>query len=408
MKKYVLVGSGSRGLDAYAKPMCINYSDCATLCGIYDTSKKRAEVVASKLPYKVEVFEDFDKMLDVVKPDTVIVTSIDATHDEYIVRALNNGCDVISEKPITTTPEKFARIYEAEKKSGKKVTTTFNCRYMDHFERIKEILMSGVLGEVCSVHYEWMLDRSHGADYFRRWHRNRKNSGSLLIHKSTHHFDILNWFLDDEPEVVNAFGTRKVYGDITRKKSERCLNCPGKNDCEYFFDLTKDMGNDYIDLYLNCEDDSGYIRDKCVFSEEIDIEDNVSVSIKYKKGTVVSYTLTAHTPYEGAKIVFNGTKARVEFTVIHGGGIFGGAKSNELKIFLPSGEVQTIVIPGKEGTHGGSDDKLRDVLFRGSKEDPLGRAADTRAGGMSAGIGMAANISMKENRSVRIDEIIHI
>jgi len=408
MKKYVLAGSGARGLHAYAKPLCESYSDQAKLCGIYDISQKRASTVSSLLPYPVPVFEDFDKMLKEAKPDTVIVTSVDATHDEYIVRALEFGCDVISEKPLTTTPEKFSRIYEAEKKSGKKVTTTFNCRYMNHFERIKEILISGVLGDICSVHYEWLLDRSHGADYFRRWHRERKNSGSLLIHKSTHHFDILNWFLDDEPEVVNAFGQRKVYGDISRKKAERCLTCPAKEECEYYFDLAKDYGNNYIDLYLNCEDDGGYIRDKCVFSEEIDIEDNVSVSIKYKKGTVVSYTLTAHSPYEGAKIVFNGTKARAEFSVIHGGGIYGGAVSNELKIFFPSGEVQTIVIPKKEGDHGGSDDKLRDVLFKGAKEDPLGRAADTRAGGMSAGIGMAANISMKENRSVRIDEIIHI
>ncbi len=406
MKKYVLVGSGARGFHAYAKPLCKNYQDVAKLCGLFDISKKRATVVSDKLPYDVKVFGDFDKMLEEVRPDTVIVTSVDSTHDEYIVRALYAGCDVISEKPLTTTPEKFNRIYKAEKETGKKVTTTFNCRYMNHFVRIKETLKSGVLGEICSVHYEWMLDRSHGADYFRRWHRARENSGSLLIHKSTHHFDILNWFLDDEPEVVNAFGNRKVYGDTSRKKAERCLDCPAKESCEYYFDLSKAVENDYVDLYLNCEDDGGYLRDKCVFSEEIDIEDNVSVSIKYKKGTVVSYTLTAHTPYEGAKIVFNGTKARAEFSVIHGGGIYGGAVSNELKIFLPTGEVQTIVIPRKEGTHGGSDNLIRDAIFRGVAEDALGQAADTRAGGMSAGIGMAANISMAEGRSVRIDEII--
>lgn len=406
MKKYVLVGAGSRGLHAYAAPLCNNFQEYGVLSGLYDVCLKRSNIVASKLPYDVPVFDDFDKMMSTVKPDIVIVTSVDATHDEYIVKALKFGCDVISEKPLTTTPEKFNRIYQAEKESGKKVTTTFNCRYMNHFVRIKEILKSGILGDICSVHYEWMLNRDHGADYFRRWHRERKNSGSLLIHKSTHHFDILNWFLDDEPEVVNAFGNRKVYGDTSRKLSERCLGCPGKDTCEYYYDLTAAIDNDYVDLYLNCEDDGGYMRDKCVFSEEIDIEDNVSVSIKYKKGTVVSYTLTAHCPYEGAKIVFNGTNARAEFSVIHGGGIFGGAIANELKIFFPSGEVQTIVIPKKEGCHGGSDDLIREVLFIGGKDDPLGQAADTRAGGMSAGIGMAANISMAEGRSVRIDELI--
>ena len=406
MKKYVLVGTGSRGTLAYLNPITKRYQDCAEICGVYDLDSKRAKNALAKIEADIPVYEDFDVMLNDVKPDVVIVTSVDATHDDYIVRALDFGCDVISEKPLTTTPEKFMSIYNAEKRSGHKVTTTFNCRYMNHFERLKEILMSGVLGDICSVHYEWLLDRDHGASYFRRWHRERKNSGSLLIHKSTHHFDLLNWFLDDEPEVVNAFGTKRVYGDTSRKKNERCYGCPDKDNCEYFYDVTADEWGKC--LYFDCEDSKGYIRDKCVFSEEIDIEDTVSVSIKYKKGTVVSYSLTAHSPYEGAKIVFNGTKARAEFRTIHGGGMYGGSVANELEIFYPSGEVQKIIIPKKNGAHGGSDSKMLNDIMRGVKSDPLGQVADTRAGGMSAGIGMAANISMKENRSVKISELFEL
>ncbi len=406
MKKYVLVGTGSRGALAYIKPIYNNYADCAKLCGVYDMDSKRAAVAVKMIEADIPVYEDFDEMMQSVKPDVVIVTSIDCTHDEYIVRALDYGCDVISEKPLTTTPEKFMRIYNAEKESGHKVTTTFNCRYMNHFERLKELLMSGTLGDICSVHYEWMLDRDHGASYFRRWHRERKNSGSLLIHKSTHHFDLLNWFLDDEPEIVNAFGTKRVYGDTLRKKNERCFGCPAKDTCEYYYDVTANEMDKQ--LYFDCEDSKGYIRDKCVFSEEIDIEDTVSVNIKYKKGAVVSYSLTAHSPYEGAKIVFNGTKARAEFRTVHGGGMYGGSVASELEIFYPSGEVQKITIPRKSGAHGGSDIKMLNVILRGIENDPLGQAADTRAGGMSAGIGMAANISMKECRSVKISEILDI
>ncbi len=406
MKKFAFVGTGSRGTHAYLKPICDKYSDCAKICGVYDIDRKRAETAVEMTGCDIPIYEDFDEMLNEIKPDAVIVTSIDCTHDEYIVRALEFGCDVISEKPLTTTPEKFMKIYNAEKKSGHKVTTTFNCRYMNHFERLKEILMSGILGDICSVHYEWMLDRDHGASYFRRWHRERKNSGSLLIHKSTHHFDLLNWFLDDEPEIVNAFGTKRVYGDTSRKKNERCFGCPAKNTCEYYYDVCANETDKQ--LYFDCEDSGGYIRDKCVFSEEIDIEDTVSVSIKYKKGTVVSYSLTAHSPYEGAKIVFNGTKARAEFRVVHGGGMYGGAVANELEIFFPSGEVQKITIPKKKGSHGGSDIKMLDDIINGVESDPLGQIADTRAGGMSAGIGMAANISMKECRSVKISEILDI
>ncbi len=406
MKNYVLVGTGSRALLAYLKPICTTFSDCAKMCGVYDIDSKRAAAAVKMTGCDVPVFDDYEKMLTETKADVVIVASIDCTHDDYIVKALEFGCDVICEKPLCTTPEKFMRIYNAEKASAHKVTTTFNCRYMHVFERLKEFLLEGTLGDICSVHYEWMLDRDHGASYFRRWHRERKNSGSLLIHKSSHHFDLLNWFLDDEPEVVNAFGTKRVYGDVSRKKNERCFGCPDKDTCEYYFDIVSD--DLCKQLYFECEDDQGYIRDKCLFSEEVDIEDTVSVNIKYKKGTVVSYSLTAHSPYEGAKIVFNGTKARAEFTTIKGAGMYAGSKTDELTIYYPSGEVQKIRFPEMKGMHGGADDKMLSVMVKGTESDPLGQAADTRAGGMSAGIGMAANISMKECRSVKISEILDL
>lgn len=406
MKRYVLVGTGSRALSAYIQPICNTFRDCAVICGVYDIDQKRAQTSVLLAKSDIKVYDDFDIMLKTEKPDAVIVTCIDCSHDEYTVRALNAGYDVICEKPLTTTPEKAARIRNAEIATGHKVITTFNCRYMNHFERIKEIMISGTLGKICSVHYEWMLNRDHGASYYRRWHRERKNSGSLLIHKSTHHFDLLNWFLNDEPEIVNAFGNRSVYGDTTRQKNYRCLNCEAKNECEYYYDIAKDATDK--SLYLDCEDDTGYIRDKCVFSDEIDIEDNVCVNIKYKKGTVVSYTLTAHSPYEGVKIVFNGEKARAEFCAFHSGGIYGGSTNNELKIFYPGGEIQSILIPEGEGDHGGSDTKMLNDIINASKSDILNHRADTKAGIMAAAIGMSANVSMAEKRSVRIDELIQI
>lgn len=406
MKKYILVGSGARATHSYLKTIYNEFKDCVKLCGVYDIEPARAKAALELIGGDAPVFEDFDTMMKSTNPDVAIITSTDHTHDDYIVRALDYGCDVVSEKPLTTTPEKFMRIYEAEKRTGHKVTTTFNCRYMNQFERVKEILLSGVLGNVCSVHYEWMLDRDHGASYFRRWHRERKNSGSLLIHKSTHHFDLLNWFLDDEPEAVNAFGQRGVYGDNSRKESDRCYTCPAKKTCEYYYDITKNPMDKA--LYFDCEGENSYIRDKCVFSEEIDIEDAVSVNIKYKKGTVVSYSLVAHSPYEGAKIVFNCTNGRMEFSSIYSGSMYSGSNANKLTIYFPSGEVQKNEIPVKTGTHGGSDIKMLDVIFNGTDDDPLNQAADTRAGGMSAVIGMAANVSMKENRRVYISELIDI
>ncbi|MBQ3602841.1 MAG: Gfo/Idh/MocA family oxidoreductase [Clostridia bacterium] len=403
MKKFVQVGCGIRGIEGYAEPILKDFSEHIEMCGVYDINPKRAALVSHYGGKDVPVFDDFDEMLSSVKPDTVIVTTKDSMHDFYVIKALKAGCDVIVEKPMTTTFEKANAIKAAEKESGKTVTVVFNLRYLPFFARVKELIKSGVIGDVLSVHYEWLLDTQHGADYFRRWHRKRENSGSLLVHKSTHHFDLVNWFLEDDPIAVNAFGSRKYYGPTREKRSQRCLTCPYKKECEFYLDINQPPMDK---LYLACEDVDGYYRDSCIFSEEIDIEDTVSVNVLYKKGAVMSYSLTAHSPYEGLRIAFNGTDGRLEFCKLDGRySEFGQGINNVITIYNRSGEKITINTPQDlPGGHGGADEKIRENLFIGCKSDPLGQMADVRAGMMSIGIGMAANISMKENRRVYLSE----
>ena len=403
MKKFVQVGCGIRGIEGYAEPILKEFKDDVQLCGVYDINPKRAALVSYYGGVEVPVYDDFDKMLETVKPDTVIVTTKDCMHDFYAIKALEAGCDVIVEKPLTTTFEKANAIKAAEEKSGKTVTVVFNLRYLPFFARVKEVLKSGVIGDVLSVHFEWMLDTLHGADYFRRWHRLRENSGSLLVHKSTHHFDLVNWFLEDDPVAVNAFGSRRFYGPTRENRSQRCLTCEYKKTCEFYLDINQPPMDK---LYLECEDVDGYFRDNCIFSEEIDIEDTVSVNVLYKKGTVMSYSLTAHSPYEGLKIAFNGTKGRLEFCKMdHRYAEYGQGVNNVITIYNRLGEKIVINAPQDlPGGHGGSDEKIRQNLFVGCESDPLGQMADIKAGMMSIGIGMAANISMKENRRVYLDE----
>ncbi len=401
MKKYVVVGTGWRGIFSYIEPLIKEYRDCAKLCAVCDINGKRARFSSEYFHEDIPAYTDFDQMLKDHKPDVVIVTSKDCTHEKYIVKALECGCDVISEKPMTTTDEMCARILEAEKRTGHKVTITFNCRFMPFYVKLKELVSSGLVGDVLSVHFEWLLDTSHGADYFRRWHSIRANSGSLLIHKSTHHFDLVNWIIDDEPVKVNAFGTRRFYGHTREERGERCRDCKYKNTCEFFFDIDKEERGMIAKIYKECEDEDGYIRDRCLFSDVIDIEDSVSVNVRYEKGAVMSYSLTAHSPYECMKIVINGVNGRLE-----GDTAFG---KETLKFYDREGQCinyDRSHVKQLPGGHGGSDPALRDNLFRGFTDDPLHQMADTRAGAMSIGIGIAANKSMKEDRAVYLSEFL--
>ena len=120
----------------------------------------------------------------------------------------------------------------------------------------------------------------------------------------------------------------------------------------------------------------------------------------------MSYSLTAHSPYEGMRLVLNGTKGRIEINRRASSmKDYQEVSSDVVKINTRRGEEIDIKIPtGTAAGHGGADDKLRDQIFRDRAEDPLGQMADVRAGMMSIGIGMAANLSMKENRRVYLSE----
>ncbi|MBR2883442.1 MAG: Gfo/Idh/MocA family oxidoreductase [Clostridia bacterium] len=405
MKKYVMVGCGHRGIAAFAEPLVKEYGDCGELCGVCDVNYKRAKLVSEFTDKEIPAYDDFDKMLKDVKPDVVIVTTRDCDHDYYAIRAMKAGCDVIVEKPLTTTFEKALAIKKTQEETGKNVTVTFNLRFHPFYKRVKELINTGVIGKILSVHFEWLLDTHHGADYFRRWHSEREKSGSLLVHKSTHHFDLVNWFLEEDPIAVNAFGTRRFYGDVKDAPGKRCLDCPNAKECNYYFDLKDDPF--LKKLYLNCEDADGYLRDRCLYDKAINIEDSVSVNVQYSRGAVLSYSLTAHSPYEGMRMMLNAAEGRMEIEAgyVHNSN-YELKETQSLKIFNRKGEVIKIDVPkGSTVGHGGADTQIRDRIFRNiNLPDPLHQMADTRAGLMSIGIGMAANLSMKENRRVCLGE----
>ena len=403
MKEYVLAGSGGRGYWMYASAIAERYGDVAHLAGIMDVNRKRAEYVKSLIPYEVPVYTDFDRMMEEVKPDCVIVTTVDRFHSIYVVKALDFGADVICEKPMTMDEESCNAILDAEERSGRRITVTFNCRYMPLFARMKELLNQGVVGEVLNVHFEWMLDTVHGADYFRRWHRKLENCGGLLAHKATHHFDIVNWLIGQEPQEVFANGALRFYGSAGTKRGERCCTCPYGGECEYVY---QDSRVPWVKaMYFDCESEDGYYRDRCVFAEEIDIYDTMSLAVKYCQGALMSYSLVAHAPYEGWKISISGTKGRMEASQFDTG-TQAGDDCFHIRLFDRKGGTQTYDLKKETGSHGGGDERLLRMLFRGDLPDPLGQFAGSKDGSMSILIGIAANRSIREHRPVTIEELV--
>lgn len=432
-KRYAIVGTGGRS-GIFSTAILKDYRNKTTLAGLCDINPLRMKYVEKSLrerfgskPIPQYLSTDFDKMVKKEKPHCVIVTSMDRTHHKYICRAMELGCDVITEKPMTTDAEKCQAIVDTVKRTKRKLTVTFNYRYSPRNTKIKEVIQSGEIGDVTSVHFEWVLSTRHGADYFRRWHRDKTNSGGLLVHKSTHHFDLVNWWIHSSPQTVFALGRLAFYGrenaenrGVTQFYSRSTGSKVAEKDP---FALPLDRQKGLRSLYLEPEASDGYQRDQSVFGMGISIEDNMAVLVQYRNKALLTYSLNAHAPWEGYRVMFNGTKGRLEANInevpyISGAKDDANQPENRGKEKAIESKVPEILLQhhwkkpvevsyeSAKGGHGGGDVRLLDDIFLGVKKDPLGRAAGIRDGAMSILTGVAANTSIASGLPVQVDRLV--
>lgn len=419
--KVALVGTGIRGTSFWGKRLVDEYSNLLEFVGLCDINPGRLEYALDYMNVTCPTFVDFEEMILMTTPDLVIVTTKDSTHHTFIIKGLEMGCDVLSEKPMTTDEFKCQAILDAERKSNKNLVVGFNYRWGPYMTKIKELLQNNAIGKVTSVDFHWYLNTYHGASYFRRWHGLRQSGGTLLVHKSTHHFDLLNWWLNSDPEEIYAYGALEFYGSQGPFRGGNCRNCQHKDDCNFYWDISKDKR--LVDLYVNNEQYDGYIRDNCLFRKEINIYDKMSAQIKYANDVVVNYSLTTYSPFEGWRIAFNGTDGRIEAWLdipyneksdlkqseLHAMEMKQSDSNLEYKPMIIHklwNNHETIMVGYERKGHGGGDKRLHDKLFKDpDSPDPYKHFAGVRDGAMSILIGIAARKSIESGRPVRIAEL---
>jgi predicted dehydrogenase len=423
-RKYVLVGTGGRA-EFFYSAIATSYKETSELVAFCDVNQTRMNYANNLLVDKyhypaVNTYksQEFDKMIEVEKPDAVIVTSVDRTHHNYIIRAMELGCDVITEKPMTVDEKKCQEILDAVERTGRNVRVTFNYRYAPHHTKAREIILDGTIGKVHSVHFEWLLNTQHGADYFRRWHRDKRNSGGLLVHKSTHHFDLVNFWIGSQPESVFAYGDLMYYGRENAEKRgvtqfyDRATGNPiAKEDP---FALQLDNNEHLKAMYLDAEHEDGYRRDQSVFGDGINIEDTMGVLVRYKNNAILTYSLNAYMPWEGYRIAFNGSKGRLEMTVVetsyvNSGGdkaLEGALKDKTILVFPMFAAPYEVEVEEGKGGHGGGDPVLLNDIFGTPVPDRFNRAANHIDGARSILTGIAANQSIRTGQPVKVDDLV--
>jgi len=434
--RYAIVGTGGRA-GMYVDAITETYSQWSELVALCDLSQTRMDYYNSQIalrgkgvPVPTFLAADFDRMVRETTPDVVIVTSMDCTHHKYIIRAMELGCDAISEKPMTIDGEKARAILDAIERTGKRLRVTFNYRYAPLSTKVRELIMQGVVGRPLHVNFQWVLDTYHGADYFRRWHREKDKSGGLLVHKATHHFDLVNWWIASHPETVYAMGALHFYGKQNaeargeRYTYNRYTGVP--EAAADPFALRLDENETLRSLYLNAEAETGYLRDRNVFGEPITIEDTMSLVARYRNGALLTYSLICYSPWEGYRVAITGDKGRLEIELVEQVGKMFVARQEEtvepdpdtlehfggkhIRVYPMFGTPYEVPIPeATGGGHGGGDAvMLEDIFSPTPPPDPFARAASHIDGASSILVGIAANISMTENRPVHVDDIVRL
>lgn len=234
---------------------------------------------------------DYRRLLERPDVDAVAVTSPDYCHEEHAVAALEAGKHVFCEKPLAITTAGCDRILEAWRASGKCLMVGFNMRYMNIFRVMKEIIDSGVIGEIKAVWVRHFV--GHGGHfYYHDWHATRRGATSLLLQKGSHDIDMIHWLTGRYTTRVTAFGALSWYGG-DKPNDLTCPTCPERDTC--------------VDVQTPWPG-----HELCAFRQEIDVEDNNMVLMQLDGGILASYLQCHFTPDYHRNYVFIGTEGRLE------------------------------------------------------------------------------------------------
>ena len=406
MRKIVFCGASQRAVVGYARQLVAEFKGQYGIAGVFDIDQGRMRGFCELLGLDIPRYGDFGLMLDEVKPDVVFISTMDSTHAGYLAAAMERGVRCVCEKPLCVNAQQCRDILKAlAANPAATAVTAHNLRYIAEIRKIKELVDSGVIGELRSIAYNEMLDQRHGKSYFRRWNRRKENSGGLLIHKSSHQFDLFNWLVGSRPESVVAQGRLIAYGaKASPFRGKNCHDCEHAAKCPEYVDYRQEELRH--NLFYKYKSADGYVPDLCLFDPEIDAEDQATVGIKYENGIGASYSLNAHSAIAGHNMYIEGATGTIEY--ISRSDSSGQAPPelfvNTLRVWRMDGVCETVPVERVEGGHGGADTLIHRDLFG---DEGGGKHLATLMDGVQAVlVGAAANISIATGKAVDVQALL--
>ena len=380
MKKvsFIVIGAGNRA-TAYSR-YALSAPDKMEIVGVAEPVKARRESMRDQFHVPEEnCFSDWSEILARPKmADAAIISTQDQMHYEPAMKAIALGYHLLLEKPISNRPEECVAIAKAAEEKGVHVIIGHVLRYAPFFTALRRIIDSGRIGKVVNIdHVEGVGDIHYSHSFVRGSWRREEDSAPMLLAKSCHDFDLLQWLVDKDFTRVQSFGSQTHFCNASKPEGapKRCIEgCPHAKTCVYnavkrYYDDKKNAWfrnaatmNPEFDYIATDEEVERALRETpygyCVYDSDNTVVDHQTVNMEFEGGVLVTFTMS---PFNrgGRRIHVMGTE----------GEVYGDAGVGDLTIFTYQNR-KTVVEKSSDivqdetilGGHGGGDSRLIKAL----------------------------------------------
>lgn len=322
-----VLGAGTRGSNLAVQVK--NHFPFASIAAVAEPNERKRAIFCKD--HSIEPNKAFISWEELVSSnqefDAAIIATMDNQHTDPAIAVLKKGWHLLLEKPMAHTLEDCIQIDNAQKESGKLVSVCHTLRYRPEYQKIKEIVDSGKIGEIVTVeHLEAIGNIRFTHNYVRgRW-GNEQGNTFLLLHKSSHDIDFLSWLIGEKCKNVTSFGGLKYFNSENAPygSTSRCTDiCKVEESCIYSAlklyvntDLTewpaRDIPTDHNREAHLMEIQKGPYG-KCVWRSDNNVVDHQVVALEFEGGATVTFTMSGFTSFIGRQTRIHGTKGDLFF-----------------------------------------------------------------------------------------------
>lgn len=408
----LLLGAGNRG-NAYGN-YAIEHKEEIKFVAVAEPDAKRRKLFADKHGISEDMcFENWEEALKKGKiADALFVCTQDNDHFNPAIKGMELGYDLMLEKPIACTAEECDKIYKKSLELNKKISVCHVLRHTEFYSAVKEIIDSGVLGDMTSIIMRENVGNIHYSHSYARgnWRR-AEDSNPMILAKCCHDLDLMLWFAGKECKKVSSFGSQMHFNAENAPAGAplRCLDgCPHRSECCYYAPNIYVPGGHFTSIMTTETTKEGILKDletspygRCVYKCDNTVVDHQVVNVEFDGGLTGTLIMSAFTPFTDREIYILGTKAELRGRFDKKGTIQGLS----VKDFLTGKETKYTFTRGNDDHGGGDTGHMRDFVKLMTDENFV-NATDISVSIKSHILGYAAEESRNNNKVVDFKEFV--